>query len=128
MSRRVTSSLVVVGSGPSTGRAVAGLFAQKRYDNIALISRGRDRLEQDKAFVESMADRRVNVKTYAIDITDEQALCSTVQRIETELGRPETIFFNAARVQGSKLLETSADEVEYDLKVSRHDLNCPGLL
>ncbi|KAH8660247.1 hypothetical protein BX600DRAFT_513868 [Xylariales sp. PMI_506] len=118
MSTKTTGSLIVIGSGPGTGRAVAAHFAQKRYDNVALISRQAGRLDEDKSFIQAAAARPLNVKTYAIDITDEEVYASTLKKIETEFGTPETVFFNAARVQGSELLKISSEEVEQELKIN----------
>lgn len=110
-------TLIVIGSGPGIGRSVTTLFATKRYKNVALIARRAEQLKlEQKAVEEAVAG--VKVKTYAVDVVDSEALLKALDDIEALLGKPECIFYNAARVRPSELLTHDVKDIEYDFKVS----------
>lgn len=110
-------TLIVIGSGPGIGRSVTTLFATKRYNNVALIARRVEQLKlEQKAVEEAVAG--VKVKTYAVDVVDSEALLKALDDIEAQLGKPECIFYNAARVRPSELLTHDVKDIEYDFKVS----------
>lgn len=111
-------TLFVIGSGPGIGRSVTMLFATKRYTNVALIARRAEQLELEKKAVEEAVGAGVNVKMYAVDVVDSEALLKALDDIEAQLGKPECIFYNAARVLPSELLTHDVKDVEYDFKVS----------
>jgi NAD(P)-dependent dehydrogenase (short-subunit alcohol dehydrogenase family) len=114
-------TLLVIGSGPGIGRAVTTLFASKGgYNNIALIARRTESLATEQAAVEEAVGPQVTVKTYAIDVTDSEALLRAVADADAALGKPNCVFFNAARVVPSAFFEHDVKEIEYDLKVSSH--------
>ncbi len=112
-----SKTLLVVGSGPGIGRAVATLFASKGYHNVVLIARRSDSLASEKAAVEEAVGSQVNVRTYPVDITDPEALTKALDDADAAFGKPECVFFNAARVLPSAFFEHDVKEIEYDLKV-----------
>ena len=111
-------TLIVIGSGPGIGRSVTTLFATKRYNNVALIARRADQLGLEQKAVEEAVGSGVRVKTYAVDVVDSSALLEALDDVEAQLGKPECIFYNAARVLPSELLTHDVKDVEYDFKVS----------
>ncbi|OTB00858.1 hypothetical protein M426DRAFT_26205 [Hypoxylon sp. CI-4A] len=111
-------TLLVIGSGPGIGRAVTSLFASKRYNNVALIARRAEQLAIESNAVKEAVGSQVNVKTYALDVTDSAALTEALEDSEKELGKPETVFYNAARVLPSQLLTHEVKDIEYDLKIN----------
>ncbi|KAK4235562.1 hypothetical protein C8A03DRAFT_46322 [Achaetomium macrosporum] len=111
-------TLLVVGSGPGIGRAVTTLFASKRYNNIALIARRAESLATEKAAVEQGVGSQVRIETYAVDVTDSAALLKAVDDADAALGKPECVFFNAARVVPSAFFEHDVKEIEYDFKIT----------
>jgi len=116
---------VLIGSGPGIGLATATLFALKHSSQIVLISRNNERLQQDRqALLKTAAQEKhhgeVQVKTFAVDIADSQALAKVLLDVQ-KLGRLEVVLFNAARVQPSTLLETPMEVLEQDFKVSGFD-------
>lgn len=118
MSAQTSYCLVVVGSGPGIGSHVASLFAAKRYRKIALISRNNERLQKEKLIVEQAAlPNPVIVRTYSVDITHTDKLQNALSQISTDFGTPECVYFNAAIVRPSQLLQTSEEEVITDFKV-----------
>jgi NAD(P)-dependent dehydrogenase (short-subunit alcohol dehydrogenase family) len=108
-------TLLVVGSGPGIGRAVATVFASKGYSNVVLIARRTESLAQEKAALVQAVGAEVN--TYAVDITDPVALTKALDSADAAFGKPECVFFNAARVLPSAFFEHDVKEIEYDLKV-----------
>ena len=87
---------------------------------MALVARNQKKLHQDKDFVEQAAGGadKATVKTYSTDITEFKKFASTLTQIGQDLGTPECIFFNAALVRPSKLLEVSEEDMVYDYKAS----------
>lgn len=121
-------TMVVIGSGPGIGRSVTTLFAEKRYSTVALIARRAEQLEAEKKALEEALGDRVKVKTFALDVVDSEALVKALEEVEAEFGVPETIFYNAARVLPSQLLEHDVKEIEYDFKVLTDNISiaeCP---
>lgn len=110
---------VLIGSGPGIGRSTAALFAEKKFDTIVLISRNAERLEEDKRAVVEQAQkagRKVEVKTFAVDIVDSKALEKTLNEVG-RLGELEVLLFNAARVEPTELLKTPAEVIMKDFQV-----------
>ncbi|KZZ98695.1 short-chain alcohol dehydrogenase [Moelleriella libera RCEF 2490] len=113
--------LVVVGSGPGIGTHVARKFALSGFDRIALLARSPLQLDEDKDSVTAAAaaeNAKVHVGTYAIDITNSVQLLDVLDQVACELGPPDAVFFNAARVKSSTLLEADDEEILYDFKVA----------
>lgn len=113
-----SKTLVVLGSGPGNGRAVTTLFAKKRYNHVALIARRPEQLNLDQKAIEEAVGDGVTVKTYAVDVVDSEELLKALDEIDAQLGKPECIFYNAARVLPSRLLTHDVKDIEYDFKVS----------
>ncbi|KAJ4288829.1 hypothetical protein N0V88_007156 [Collariella sp. IMI 366227] len=113
-----SKTILVVGSGPGIGRAIATLFASKRYTNVALIARRADSLQAEQAAIEQATGSHITVKTYPVDITDSTALLKALDDADAALGKPECVFFNAARVLPSAFFEHDVKEIEYDLKIN----------
>jgi NAD(P)-dependent dehydrogenase (short-subunit alcohol dehydrogenase family) len=111
-------TILVLGSGPGIGGHVASVFAAKRHHNVVLIARRADALEAEKATVLAAVGAHVNVKTYAVDTTDTTELLAALDDADATFGRPEVVFYNAARVLPSEPLVHPVEDIEYDLKVS----------
>lgn len=110
-------TLVVIGAGPGIGRSVTSLFATKRYNNVALIARRAEQLKLEQDALKESVGQQVNIKTYVVDVVDTEALLGALADVEALFGQPECIFYNAARVLPSQLLEHDVAEIEYDFKV-----------
>ncbi|KAI0543782.1 NAD(P)-binding protein [Xylaria curta] len=111
--------LVLIGVGPGIGRSVACLFAFKRYNNVTLISRRAEQLNIEKAEVEAAAKSQpVKVKTYAVDVADIDTLMGVLRNAEATFGKPECVYYNAARVIPSQLITHNVREIEYDFKLT----------
>lgn len=111
-------TLFTIGSGPGIGRAVTNIFASRRYNHVALIARNEKQLALERSVIEESVGPKVKVKTYALDVVDSDALIKALEDAEAELGKPECIFYNAARVLPSELLTHDVKDLEYDFKVN----------
>ncbi|KAK4663763.1 uncharacterized protein QC763_503060 [Podospora pseudopauciseta] len=111
-------TLLVLGSGPGIGRSVATLFASKRYNNVVLIARRAEQLEQEKKAVLSTVSSQINVRTYAVDVTHTHSLLQALDDADAAFGKPDVVFYNAARVLPSALLTHPLEDVEYDFKIN----------
>ncbi|KIX09089.1 uncharacterized protein Z518_00167 [Rhinocladiella mackenziei CBS 650.93] len=110
----VNKVIVIVGSGPGLGVSTGSLFASKGFD-VALLSRNTQRLEQDVAVVRK-ANPNVSVRAYSVDVGDHIALPRVLAEVRSELGAPEVVYFNAARVQTSRIGETTPEYILEDFK------------
>ncbi|KAK0658052.1 hypothetical protein B0T16DRAFT_503057 [Cercophora newfieldiana] len=111
-----TRTLLVLGSGPGIGRSVTTLFASRWYGNVVLIARRADQLKVEKEVVERIPG--VKVGTYAVDLTDTDALVAALDDADATFGKPEVVFYNAARVRPSAFFEHPVEDIEYDLKIN----------
>jgi NAD(P)-dependent dehydrogenase (short-subunit alcohol dehydrogenase family) len=109
------SLLVVVGSGPGIGVATASLFVAKGFRSVALISRNAERLKTDTATVKK-ANPNAKVEAYAANTGDHAMLLNVLQQVERELGAPEVVLFNAARIAPTTVGEEPVESVLDDFK------------
>lgn len=114
-------TLVVLGSGPGIGIAVAQAFSVRGFTHIALVSRNSDRLKEDQNKVLDAIQERgysCQVKTWTCDLANSEQLKKTLKEIEG-FGGLECVLFNAARVAGKPPLEESVEAIEQDFRVRR---------
>jgi len=112
-------TLVILGSGPGIGIAVARTFAVRGFTHIALISRSKARLAEDEDSVLTAIQERgytCQVKTWECNIADLEQLKKTLKQVEG-FGTLECVLFNAARVAGGPPLEESTEAIELDFRV-----------
>ncbi|PPJ55986.1 hypothetical protein CBER1_03585 [Cercospora berteroae] len=113
-------TLVVLGSGPGIGVAVAQAFSARGFTHIALVSRNAERLKEDQDKVLDRIQERgssCQVKTWTCDISDLDALKKTLGEIEG-VGELECVLFNAARVAGKPPLEEDVRAIEQDFRLT----------
>jgi NAD(P)-dependent dehydrogenase (short-subunit alcohol dehydrogenase family) len=117
-------TLVILGSGPGIGIAVAKVFSVRGFTHVALVSRNKERLAQDEDNVLDAIQERgysCRVKTWVCDISDLKQLNATLKEIES-FGSLECVLFNPARVAGKPPLEESNEAIEADFRVCIRDL------
>jgi NAD(P)-dependent dehydrogenase (short-subunit alcohol dehydrogenase family) len=98
--------IVVTGASAGLGRAIVERFARDG-SAIALIARGRERLERARAEVERLGGRALALP---LDVADADAVERAAEEVERELG-PIDVWINNAMVSVySPIKEMSADE------------------
>ncbi|CAK3773819.1 Hypothetical predicted protein [Lecanosticta acicola] len=113
-------TLVVLGSGPGIGVAVASNFSVRGFTHIALVARSKDRLKEDQGKVLDAIQERgysCQVKTWPCDLSDLQQLKKTLADID-DFGGLECVLFNAARVAGKPPLEENVEDLERDFRLT----------
>lgn len=114
-------ALVVVGIGPGIGRAVTTKFASEGFDRIFIMSRSAERLEEEKAILlKETSNKDVKIEAITADISDPKSLATALKKVDESRVTVESVFFNAARVAPSKLLEFPVEEMDRDWRVIRH--------
>lgn len=114
----MSSTLVVIGSGPQIGSSTASLFAARKFAKVALISRDGVRIEQErKAILDLLpSGRSVEVNTWSVDITETKKFEKVLHEVEN-LGDISCVLFNAARVAPSEMFEFEEAEIIKDCMV-----------
>jgi NAD(P)-dependent dehydrogenase (short-subunit alcohol dehydrogenase family) len=111
--------LLLLGSGPGIGLSVASCFARHHFTAVALIARTESQLANDRGAVlvaAAEAGREIEVRTWSVDISDLDILEKTLREVEG-FGRVECVYFNAARVKLSPLLDFPVQGIEADFRV-----------
>lgn len=111
--------LLLIGSGPGLGRAVASHFAQQYFNRVALIARNVEQLAEDRIAVEGAAasvGRKVVVQTWQVDVCDTERLEEALKEI-SQFGNLECVYYNAARVGASPLFTATTETIETDWRV-----------
>jgi short-subunit dehydrogenase len=121
MASSTAETFVVIGSGPGIGVSTASLFALKKFNKVALISRDKKRLEQDRetvlSFLSSRTDKKVEVKTWSTDVIDLDSYKKVLEEVEL-FGEITCVVFNPARVGPSELFTFDQNEIVKDFMVS----------
>jgi NAD(P)-dependent dehydrogenase (short-subunit alcohol dehydrogenase family) len=106
---------LITGAGRGLGRACASTFAREGA-NVALMSRTMAELEETARLVEQEGARALILD---LDITDEPAVRTGVDKIRSELG-PVTILVNSAAIVGpaAPLHELDPDDWDRTLAVN----------
>jgi NAD(P)-dependent dehydrogenase (short-subunit alcohol dehydrogenase family) len=103
---------VVVGIGPKNGEAFARTFHAAGY-RIAMLSRKTD-LSGKLASELGAGDARA----YACDATSTSELSETFRKINTELGSPEVLIYNAGSGSWKGFDETTPEELERSFRIN----------
>ncbi|KAF2724725.1 NAD(P)-binding protein [Polychaeton citri CBS 116435] len=113
-------TLVILGSGPGIGVAIASNFSVRGFTHVALVSRDKQRLAKDQDQVLDAIQERgysCQVKVWPCDLGDLSKLNATLKELEN-FGTLECVVFNAARVAGKVPLEESTEQIEADFRLT----------
>ncbi|MCJ1398431.1 hypothetical protein MMC11_001629 [Xylographa trunciseda] len=108
--------IFIIGSGPMIGSHIARLFASHGFTKVALFSRSTANLSRDAAFVSAGAPS-ASVHTYAADVTDHPALSSALEKAVAEVGAPEVVVYNAARINYGMFGQYAPADILEDFKI-----------
>ena len=108
--------LYVVGSGPMVGSHVARLFATRSFTHVALFSRSSSNLLHNASFVTSTAASAL-VRTYSADVTDHVTFKAALEKAVSEVGVPEVVIYNAARINYGMFGQYHTEDIITDFKV-----------
>ena len=106
MSTSTPEVVVVTGASAGVGRATVRKFAE-RGANVALIARGRERLEAARREVESFGGRAL---VFPADVADADAIEEAARRTEEELGPIDIWVNNAMTSVLAPVKDTPAEE------------------
>lgn len=73
-------------------------FALQGFTHVVLFSRSASDLARDAAFITANAPS-ASIYTYAADVTDRKTFRAAHDKAMAEVGVPEVVIFNAARIK-----------------------------
>ena len=101
---------IVTGVGAGTGAAVCRRFAREGYQ-VAMLARSPERLAE-------LADEIPGASAFPTDVTDEDALRATLQKIRTQLGPAEVLVHNAGNASFGDLLNVTDEKFEQAWRIN----------
>jgi 3-oxoacyl-[acyl-carrier protein] reductase len=102
-----SKTIVITGAGRGIGRALADRFAS-RGANIALLDVNAADLEISRALCES---RGVQVRCYLTDVSQEDQVAASLDRVVQDFGRLDVIVNNAGIVKDALLVKVQDGKV-----------------
>ncbi|APA05329.1 hypothetical protein SS1G_09731 [Sclerotinia sclerotiorum 1980 UF-70] len=108
--------LFIIGTGPMIGSHIARLFATHTFTKIALFARNQTTLTTSSEFITSAAPS-VSIHTYTADVTDTPGLTRALQKAIQEVGSPEVVIYNAARVSYGEFGSYKEEDIVEDFKI-----------
>ncbi|KAJ4353727.1 uncharacterized protein N0V89_005457 [Didymosphaeria variabile] len=115
-----TRAIVAFGSGPGIGNHISAEFVSKGFSHVILLARNEQRLKnEDAAFVQK-AGSNVKVDTLRLDLSDLSSISGVLKKIDelTKGEDLEVVFFNAARIKPSGVLEVAVEEINEDFRTT----------
>ncbi|KAF2676717.1 short-chain dehydrogenase/reductase-like protein SDR [Lentithecium fluviatile CBS 122367] len=117
-----TRTIISFGSGPGISNHTISHFASHGFNHAILLARNTQRLENDDAPFVQKASSNPNLKvdTITLDLSNLSAIPAALKKIEdlTQGEDVEVVFFNAARIKLSGMLEVPVGEIEEDFKTT----------
>jgi len=117
----LTRTIVAFGSGPGIGNHTVSEFASHGFNHVILLARNEQRLKNEDASFVSKASSSVKVDTLRLDLSELSSIPETLKKIDqlTKDEELEVVFFNAARIKPSGVLEVAVEEIGEDFKVTQ---------
>ncbi|MCJ1380433.1 hypothetical protein MMC17_003536 [Xylographa soralifera] len=111
-----TGPIFIIGSGPMIGSHAARLFAINGFRQVVLFSRSESNLSRDASFVMASATS-ASVVTFVADVTDHKALSIALEKAVQDVGAPEVVIYNAARINYGMFGQYSPSDILEDFKI-----------
>jgi len=109
--------LFIIGTGPMIGSEVPRLLATKSaFSRIALFARSADTLKASTAFINNAAPS-ATVHSYIADVTDHTSFEAALEKAIKEVGSPEVVLYNAARIKYGGFGEYKEEDIVVDFKI-----------
>lgn len=112
-----TNVIAVVGLGPGLGRSVALRFAREGFA-VGLMARSQEKLTPVQTEIQQLGGSCVTLPT---DATDPASVKSGFEQIQTQLGSPEILVYNAGAFVMGGILDLTPEQFEQCWKA-----NCMG--
>lgn len=106
--------IAIVGMGPLISYAVAEKFGKEDY-RIAMIARNGDKLKELK---NALSNTGIEAEYFTADAASEMSLRKAFAQIQSKMGDPDVLHYNAAKIKRANLLEEKADNLVEDFKVN----------
>lgn len=108
--------LFIIGTGPMIGSHVPRLFATHSFTRIALFARSTETLKASSDFITD-AVSSVSVHSYQADVTDHVTFKSVLEKAIKEVGSPEVVLYNAARINYGNFGDYTEEDILEDFKI-----------
>jgi len=105
---------VIVGAGPGIGLAVARRFGKEGF-RLALIARKADTLEQ---YASQLKAEGMDVQTFSADAGNAASLTTALSNVNTALGMPTVLVYNAAMSMPGVPTQLSPDNLLASFRVN----------
>ena len=99
---------LVCGVGPGLGLALVRCFTQAGMQ-VAMCAR---RLEQLQSWAADLAGDGARVHAYACDVTSEEEVTRMYQQLQTDLGVPDLVVYNAGAFMPARVTEIQTTDFE----------------
>ncbi|PSN16068.1 short-chain dehydrogenase [filamentous cyanobacterium CCT1] len=105
---------VIVGMGEGNGMAIARKFASEGFA-IAMVARNEEKL---KGYQSTLQSEGITSHYFLADAGDEAALKAAMEAIQTQLGTPEVLVYNAAVPRMESVLQTEVETLASDFRAN----------
>ncbi|WP_428680411.1 SDR family NAD(P)-dependent oxidoreductase [Sphingopyxis sp.] len=110
----MTQSILIIGSGPGIGQAIAQKFGVQGWQ-VILAARNQANLD---GLVSELTGAGIDAHALVVDATDPAALRAAIAEADRIAGGLSAVHFNAAIVRQQDLFSMSDDEVTGDLAIN----------
>ena len=106
--------IAIVGMGGGISYAVALRFGRAGY-KIGMIARNEEKL---KIFKEMLFKDGIPSEYYSADVSIQSQLTNAFRQLKSDLGDPEVLHYNAAKIKDKHIFKESIASLASDLKVN----------
>lgn len=105
---------VIVGMGEGNGMAIARRFAREGFA-IAMVARNQEKLQGYQATLQTEG---ITAHYFLADAGDDAALTAAFTSLQTQLGTPAVLVYNAAVPRMENILQTTYDTLVNDFRAN----------